>query len=368
MKNQVKNTVVTVIISLFLLVTFLMCIFRQPADISVSERRPLAQLPDFTWEEIVDGTNIDEFEDYTLDQFPLRDTFRSIKAWVQFNIFRQMDNNDIYVVDGTVSKLEYPLKPDMVTYATNHWKTIYEKYLADTDAKIYYSVVPDKNYFIAEENGYPALDYEGMVEQLNGQIDYMTYINIFDCLEIGDYYKTDSHWSQDKILDVADRLASEMGIREKLSFNFTTHQLSPFYGVYHGQSALSMAPDTITYLTNDVIEAATVFNFETKKTTSIYDLEKFNGTDPYDVFLSGAAAYLTIENPNAVEERELIIFRDSFGSSLTPLLIEGYSKITVLDTRYIMSQMLGSVVDFSTADDVLFIYSASIINSSTALR
>ena len=44
------------------------------------------------------------------------------------------------------------------------------------------------------------------------------------------------------------------------------------------------------------------------------------------------------------------------------------SKITVLDTRYVMSQMLGNLVDFSTADDVLFIYSTTIINNSTALR
>ena len=368
MKNHVKNIVVTLTISALFAVMFLACVLHKPVDISTSERRQLAQFPTLTWTDILDGKNIEEFEDYTLDQFPMRDTFRSIKAWVQFNILRQKDNNDIYVVDGSVSKLEYPLNDTMVQYAMDHWKAIYDKNLANTDAKVYYSVVPDKNYFMAEENGYLAMDYEKMIAQLNQGIDYMTYINIMDCLEIGDYYKTDSHWSQDKILDVVDRLASAMGVRDKLSFEFTEKQLSPFYGVYHGQSALALTPDTITYLTNDVIEAASVFNFETQKTTAVYDLERFSGTDPYDVFLSGASAYLVIENPNATEERELVIFRDSFGSSLTPLLIEGYSKITVLDTRYIMSQMLGNVVDFSTVDDVLFIYSTAIINNSTALR
>ena len=368
MKNYVKNIVVTLMISALFGVMFLMCILHKPVDISASERRKLAQFPTLTWAEIIDGKNIEEFEDYTLDQFPMRDTFRGIKAWVQFNIFRQKDNNDIYVVDGSVSKLEYPLNESMVQYAMDHWKSIYDKHFANTDAKVYYSVVPDKNYFMAEANGYLAMDYDAMIAQLNQGIDYMTYINIMDCLEIGDYYKTDSHWSQDKILDVIDRLATSMDIRDRLSFEFTAKQLSPFYGVYHGQSALALKPDTITYLTNDVIESATVFNFETQKTTPVYNLEKFDGADPYDVFLSGAAAYLVIENPNASEERELVIFRDSFGSSLTPLLIEGYSKITILDTRYIMSQMLGNVVDFSTVDDVLFIYSTAIINNSTALR
>lgn len=368
MRNQVKNIVVTVIFSLFLLVFFLMCVFHKPVDISTSERRELAQFPTLSWENIVDGKNIDEFEDYTLDQFPLRDTFRTIKAWVQFNIFGQKDNNDIYIVDGTVSKLEYPLKENMVGYAIDHWRNIYDKYLSQTDANIYYSVVPDKNYFLAEENGYPEMDYEQMIAQLNGNIDFMTYIDIFDCLEVTDYYKTDSHWSQDKVLDVADRITTAMGVRDRMSFEYTSHTLAPFYGVYYGQSALSLPADTITYLTNDVIEASTVFNYETGETTPIYDLDDFNNMDPYDVFLHGAAAYLVIENPNATEERELVVFRDSFGSSLTPLLIEGYSKITVLDTRYVMSQMLGNLVDFSTVDDVLFIYSTTIINNSTAMR
>lgn len=368
MKLKVKNVVVTVAISLFFLIGFLMCIFHEPVDISESERRVLAKFPKLTWAEIVDGTSIDAFEDYTLDQFPLRDTFRSIKAFVHFNIFRQMDNNDLYVVKGSVSKLEYPLNPEMVDYAADHWTAIYDKFIAGTDAKVYYSVVPDKNYFLAEQNGYPALDYESMIAQLNTRLTDMTYIDIFDCLAIEDYYRTDSHWSQDQILDVADRLTTEMGVRDRMSFSFEEKELSPFYGVYRGQSALPLKPDVIKYLTNDVIDSATVFNFETGKTTSVYDLEKFEGQDPYDVFLSGATPYLTIENPKATQERELIIFRDSFGSSLTPLLIEGYSKITVLDTRYIMSQMLGSVVDFSAADDVLFIYSTAIINNSTALR
>ena len=368
MKAKIKNVVVTVTISLFFLVGFLMCIFHEQVEVSESERRVLARFPEFTWAEIIDGTNITEFEDYTLDQFPMRDTFRSIKAWVSLNVFKQMDNNDIYMVDGSVSKLEYPLAPNMVDYAADHWQGIYDKFIADTDAKVYYSVVPDKNYFIAEQNGYPALDYQAMIEQLKGKLGDMTYIDIFDCLEIEDYYKTDSHWSQEKILEVVDRISTAMGIRDQLSFEFEQKQLGVFHGVYRGQSALPLKKEPLIYLTNAVIENATVFNLETGKTTAVYDLEKFTGSDPYDVFLSGATAHLTIENPNAVEKRELIVFRDSFGSSLTPLLIEGYSKITVLDTRYIMSGMLGNVVDFDTADDILFIYSAAIINNSTALK
>ena len=42
-----------------------------------------------------------------------------------------------------------------------------------------------------------------------------------------------------------------------------------------------------------------------------------------------------IYNENSFNDKELIIFRDSFASSLTPLLIKYYSKITLIDNRYI---------------------------------
>ena len=65
--------------------------------------------------------------------------------------------------------------------------------------------------------------------------------------------------------------------------------------------------------------------------------------------------------------KELIIFRDSYGSSLAPLLLSSYSKITLVDTRYISPTILGNYINFDNKD-VLFIYSISIINNSYSLK
>ena len=102
--------------------------------------------------------------------------------------------------------------------------------------------------------------------------------------------------------------------------------------------------------------------------TSVYDMEGAMGKDAYDIYLGGADPLIVIENPNASSDRELILFRDSFSSSLTPLLVEGYAKITMVDIRYVQSAFLGSLVDFEGEQDVLFIYSASMLNSSTAFK
>ena len=143
--------------------------------------------------------------------------------------------------------------------------------------------------------------------------------------------------------------------------------IEPFYGVYYGQAALPMAPDALHYLTNDILSGCTVYNYETGKTTQIYDMEKHQSRDLYDIYLSGAAALLEITNPAAETGRELVVFRDSFGSSLVPLLVKDYAKITLVDTRYIAPQLLSQYLSFEN-QDVLFLYSILILNSSDALK
>ena len=85
------------------------------------------------------------------------------------------------------------------------------------------------------------------------------------------------------------------------------------------------------------------------------------------MYLSGARSLLTIENPNAATGRELILFRDSFGSSIAPLLVSDYAKVTLVDLRYIQSDYLGQFLTFS-GQDVLFLYSTLVLNSSAAIK
>ena len=85
------------------------------------------------------------------------------------------------------------------------------------------------------------------------------------------------------------------------------------------------------------------------------------------MFLSGSLSLITIENPNATTDKELVIFRDSFGSSIAPLLVEGYAKITLVDIRYITSDLVGRFIDFEN-QDVLFLYSTLVLNNSVTLK
>ena len=91
------------------------------------------------------------------------------------------------------------------------------------------------------------------------------------------------------------------------------------------------------------------------------------GRDFYEAYLGGPLSLVTIENKNATTDKELIMFRDSYGSSLAPLFIEGYKKITLIDIRYMHPNMIEQFVEFNN-QDVLFIYSTSVLNNSETLK
>ena len=340
--------------------------FGPAEEISESERRKLAQFPELSLETVLGGKFMTGFEDYTLDQFPLRDSFRQLKALFHYNALGQKDNNDIYIADGYAAKLEYPLNNASVKNAAAKFQAIYDKYLEDSN--VIAAVVPDKGYYLAEDNGYPRMDYETLFQEMETGMSWAEFVDLTDLLAAEDYYYTDTHWRQEKIRDVAARLCEALGVT-----SFADGELNPvaverpFYGVYYGQAALPMDAETMYVLENDVITGCMVYNHETGKTTQVYDMEKLEAQDLYDVYLSGAAALLTIENPNAATDKELIVFRDSFGSSVVPLLLKDYAKVTVVDIRYVATDLLGSLLDFH-GQDVLFLYSTLVLNSSNSLK
>ena len=128
-----------------------------------------------------------------------------------------------------------------------------------------------------------------------------------------------------------------------------------------------MEPDQLVMLESDLLRGCQVYNYETGTYGPIYDPEKLEGKDLYEVFLSGSVSLLTIENPEADTDRELIVFRDSFGSAMAPLLVQGYRTVTLVDVRYVSSKMLDRFLDFH-GQDVLFLYSTLVLNNSAALK
>lgn len=297
-----------------------------------------------------------------MDNFYQREMFRKLKTSVEIDVFKKQDVNKIYKYNDFLVEQIYPLDEKSVTNLTNKINYIKDSYLNETN-KIYYSIIPDKNYYT--DNSHLKLNYDKMKQIMKNNLKDLQYIDVFQDLKLDSYYYTDSHWKQEKLQSVAKTIADNMNF--SITQNYNEQKVATFKGVYAGQLPINTKEDEIKILVNDVMANVNVYNYETKEQGGIYNFKKLNGYDKYDIYLSGATPLIEISNSNNKINKTLVIFRDSYASSLAPLLTEGYSKITLVDTRYISPKILNEYVDFENAD-ILFIYSTLVINSSMALK
>lgn len=329
---------------------------------SEAERRELEQMPALNADTIFGGSFMKDFEDYTLDQFPLRDRFRGLKALFHNYVLGQMDNNNIYIADSYAAEMEYPLDTASVAHAMNTVASFYENYIKDKGCNIYLTVVPDKSYYLAQPSGHLSMDYETMFSMVKASMPDATYIDITDTLSAEDYYYTDTHWRQEKLLPTAQKLCEAMGMTAPAESDFTVKKLErPFYGVYYGQAALPMDAEPLYIMESSRLSACKVFNYANKSYSKVYDMGKQTSKDMYDVYLSGVQPLIRIENPMAKTDRKLVVFRDSFGSSLAPLLVQDYAEVVLIDLRYADAKAVAAQVRFEGCD-VLIMHSSLVLN------
>lgn len=340
--------------------------FGPAGDVSEAERRPLAQWPGIRTETLLNGKFMEDFEAYSLDQFPLRDAFRRIKSLFHFYVLNQSDSNDIYLAEGFAVKQEYPLNPESLNHAAERFNYLYEKYLRESN--VHFAVIPDKGQYLAQSSGHLTLHFGKLNTILLNQMPWATPISLYDSLDAQDYYRTDIHWRQENLFEAASAICEALGIAAPDPEDYTLTALDrPFYGVYYGQAALPMEPETMYLLECDLLKDCRVYDYESGGYTQVYNMDKLTSRDLYDVFLSGSRSLLTIENPHAATDRELILFRDSFGSALAPLLVQGYAKVTLVDIRYIQIDVLDRFLEFG-GQDVLLLYSTSVLNNSQTIK
>ena len=332
---------------------------------SRQERRRLASLPSWDAAAWRQGTLADRFERYAQEQFPLRSALRTGKACVQMGLLARKENHGVYLSAGQLYKPEARMNAAEIQKAADKFREVAGKYLAGR--RLYTCVVPDKSEFLAPAG--QAADsraVEGILREALGA-DF-AHIEVRDLLGAEAYYRTDIHWAQERILPVAQRVARAMG-REVRAADFAAVRAGELYGSYYGQAALPLAPDELWYLDSEAIRQMQVYHLEGDRVSGVYDPEKALGEgsmDGYDLFLSGAEAFLRIDNPAG--EGELVLFRDSFGSSLAPLLAGSYARVSIVDLRYISTEALGQFLEVSPEADVLFLYSTVTLNHASMLK
>lgn len=340
-----KKLLIIIFISFISLFGFI-SIFNKE-EISIYERRKLKAFP-----KIIDNNNFfDDLDKYLSDHFIFRQDFREVKGFVNYNLFNISINNKVTIKDDYLFEL-----------AETNYKSL-DNIVAKVDDVITrfdindyeFIAIPLKNHYVGLDNVSEEID-----EYLGVRID--NYHSLKDLLSLSDYYRSDIHLKQERLGSVVSKILELCDVEEKdIEYSFNTY--NKFYGSLYAKMAISMKPDTITYLTNDLLNGVKVESVEDKDLLDVYNVSELESLDPYSVYLNGPKAYLKIVNKN-VEDRKLIIFRDSYTSSIVPLLVPYFSEIELIDLRYYSSDLLNIDGD----SKVLFIFGSEVLNNSFSIK
>ena len=279
---------------------------------------------------------------------------------------------EFFVVGDGVYRNEKELDEKSIDRAIGKFQTFAEDYCGEAE-RVFLALIPSKNGYLNAENGH-LNEAEFAILQTVADKWGSNFIDLSVCLTLEDYYRTDPHWRQERLGFVLRELGAalefEVDIIDDdgvLTENWTEEVLTTEYIGVYGDQVDGAPAEEMTVLHHPAMEGYIVRNGETGEEMPLYDTEKLTERDPYELFVGGPLSLVTIENPNAGNDRHLVVVRDSFGSALLPLLAQSYAKVTAVDIRYMMPNLVGNFVDFTDAD-VLFLYSSTVLNNSITLK
>lgn len=336
-------------------------------EFSDQENRYLSQFKAPTLSTLKDGKFMKSFEDYIVDQFPLRDQWIRLKALSEKTVGKQENNGAYLGTDGQTLFAQFTAPDDL------EQRVDYVNQLADNlIVPVYFALIPDKSYVWADRlpANAPLVDDGSTLDKAGALCSqWVTWIDLKDAIRGDDaFYRTDHHWSTMGAYQGYTALASAMNGNVTILDHEPTLVSDSFYGTTYSSAGAGWVEPDKMYTWVPESGSITVTRYPEGKPLpgSLYDLSKLELKDKYSMFLGGNQPLCVIENTDAATDQKLLVIRDSYSDSLAPFLALDYEEVHLFDPRYNLTS-ISQYVEENAIDQVLVLYSAANFASDTHL-
>lgn len=300
------------------------------------ENRPLAQSPAISARSLISNTYTLKYEEYVNDQFVGRDRWITVKSLGESALGKLSNNGVVYGGEGQLFEEAIALDDAQLTRNMGFIRDFARRY---EGSPIILTVVPN-SYAVLEDRlpaGFPAIDQQGIIETWYRELsaEPLEVCDVLPALRAGAgdyiYYRTDHHWTTLGAELACRELADHLG-RERMELAaLEAHEVPQFYGTYYSKAKnWNALPDVITWY--DVpVRSVTI---DGAAADGLYDHEMWDQRDKYAAFLRGNNGLTVIESDTPGARGRILIFKDSYGNCLAPLLTRSFSEIHVVDLRY----------------------------------
>ena len=366
-----KRSLILISAAVVLLLTLSVGTMLTPdVEFSPDENRYLTAKPELTLKKLLDGSYEKQSEEYLSDQIIGR------KKWVEAKSITEValginDINGIYLCTGGRAV-------EKVTEEDFDWKN-FKKNLDETakltevcrdkGIEVQTMLVPTAAYIYADRLPDHALTFdEGEAFRQAGELLGDNLIDIRNSLlaekpHNSVYFATDHHWTGRGARIGAAEFLTAAGKKERakqVSESETEVLSRDFRGTLYSKVLLKTLETDIIETSADARKADLNVEIEGKRYDSLYFDEYLNQKDKYAVYFGGNYAQVNIEtgasDDGQQNDEKLLIIKDSFANSMVPFLLDGFSEITLVDTRFYRGDISQLAEDY---DRVLLVYSVN---------
>ena len=344
---------------------------KRDQEFSDEENRMLTQRPKLTWESLMNGDYMTDYESYVSDQFVARNQWITLKLY-QDMLLGKKESNGVYLgKDGYL--IEKPDEPDWESIERNTAQiaALAERY---PDIPTYTCFVPNAYNILSNRlpAQAPVRDQEEDLGRIRGMLgSSVRDISVDDALrEHADeeiYYRTDHHWTSLGAYYAFGTVAEAMGI-QNVETDYNIHTVaSDFQGTLASKSGYHGSEDLVQIYEAANLEPEYVVTYveSNEKSTSIYKSECLNEKDKYTVFFGGNHARVDIATTQP-ERRNLLVFKDSYANCFMQFLLPYYQNIIMVDARYFYDNV-DSLIQNYAITDILFLYNVNTFVTDNSL-
>ncbi len=344
-------------------------------EFSESENRVLASMPEFSWNSLVDGSFMTDFETYLTDQFPLRDEMISLKTATD-RIIGKREENGVYIgEENFLFDTQNVYDSDKTQQKVEALDKFSEKY---PNLKQLIAIAPNASYMYSEYLPY-SIELPNQYSQLKKiyksfESEALIKVNVTAALKkakedgVQLYYKTDHHWTTKAAYYVFQSIAEKWQLdTSKTEYNFLP-VTNDFEGTLSSKSGVHDVTDTIEIcVPGTAMPGSYVVNYESnqKKTASVFDESKLNEKNKYELFLGGNFDKVIITSKNE-NQAALLIIKDSYANCMISMLTPYFSKIVVVDFRY-LTESMDLIMSDNDFTHILYLYNLNTFLEDTSI-
>lgn len=342
---------------------------------SEKENRYLQQMPKLSWSDIKSGEFSSAFEKYTGDQFLFRDYWIGIKTSSEIAILKK-DNARVYFgKDGYLFDVKKDIDKEQYGKNINYLNSfVLNLQNIDENIKVTALLPPTKASVLKDKLPLfaPTIDENNLFlsikKDLSSKIDLL-FLQAVLSEKDKTYYKSDHHWtSYGAYLGYYKYMLS----RKELPISLDKFNVVPvtnnFLGTsYRKANLFSYKGESIEKYSLENDNKLNVLYNNIKATTSLYDESYLEKTDKYAYFMGGDHALVKIDT-GVLNNKKLLIIKDSFANSMIPFLSNHFQEIIVVDPRHYNGSIV-NLISENHIKEVLVLYNIqSLVSEKTLVK